>query len=37
MKLITVKAVSNPVVQMIAAFGLAAVMYMAIRDVLRMA
>ena len=34
MKLITVKAVSNPVVQMIAAFGLAAVMYMAIRDVL---
>jgi ATP-binding cassette, subfamily B, bacterial MsbA len=34
MKLITVKAVSNPVVQMIAAFGLSAVMYMAIRDVL---
>ena len=34
MKLITVKAVSNPVVQMIAAAGLAAVMYMAIRDVL---
>ena len=34
MKLITVKAVSNPVVQMLAAFGLAAVMYMAIRDVL---
>ncbi len=31
MKLITVKAVSNPVVQMIAALGLAAVMYMAIR------
>ena len=35
MKLITVKAVSNPVVQMIAAIGLAAVMYVAIRDVLR--
>jgi subfamily B ATP-binding cassette protein MsbA len=34
MKLITVKAVSSPVVQMIAAAGLAAVMYMAIRDVL---
>jgi subfamily B ATP-binding cassette protein MsbA len=34
MKLITVKAVSNPVVQMIAAAGLAAVLYMAIRDVL---
>lgn len=34
MKLITVKAVSNPVVQMIAAVGLAAVMYAAIRDVL---
>lgn len=34
MKLITVKAVSNPVVQMLAACGLAAVMYMAIRDVL---
>jgi ATP-binding cassette, subfamily B, bacterial MsbA len=34
MKLITVKAVSNPVVQLIAAFGLSAVMYMAIRDVL---
>jgi subfamily B ATP-binding cassette protein MsbA len=34
MKLVTVKAVSNPVVQMIAAFGLAAVMYVAIRDVL---
>jgi subfamily B ATP-binding cassette protein MsbA len=34
MKLITVKAVSNPVVQMIAAVGLAAVLYMAIRDVL---
>ncbi len=34
MKLVTVKAVSNPVVQMIAAFGLAAVMYVAIRDVM---
>ncbi len=34
MKLITVKAVSNPVVQMIAAIGLSAVMYVAIRDVL---
>ena len=34
MKLITVKAVSNPVVQMIAAAGLAAVLYMATRDVL---
>ena len=34
MKLITVKAVSNPVVQIIAAIGLAAVMYMAIRQVL---
>ncbi|HSF77333.1 MAG TPA: lipid A export permease/ATP-binding protein MsbA [Steroidobacteraceae bacterium] len=34
MKLITVKAVSNPVVQMIAALGLAAVMYVAIRQVL---
>jgi subfamily B ATP-binding cassette protein MsbA len=34
MKLITVKDVSNPVVQMIAAVGLAAVMYAAIRDVL---
>ncbi len=34
MKLVTVKAVSNPVVQMIAACGLAAVMYVAIRDVL---
>lgn len=34
MKLITVKAVANPVVQMLASFGLAAVMYMAIRDVL---
>jgi subfamily B ATP-binding cassette protein MsbA len=34
MKLITVKAVANPVVQMIAAAGLAAVMYAAIRDVL---
>lgn len=35
MKLVTVKAVSNPVVQLIAAFGLAAVMYVAIRDVLQ--
>jgi subfamily B ATP-binding cassette protein MsbA len=35
MKLITVKAVANPVVQMIAAIGLAAVLYAAIRDVLR--
>ena len=35
MKLITVKAVSNPVVQMIAAIGLSAVMYVAIRDVLK--
>jgi subfamily B ATP-binding cassette protein MsbA len=34
MKLITVRALSNPVVQLIAAFGLAAVMYVAIRDVL---
>ena len=34
MKLITVKAVSSPVIQIIASFGLAAVMYMAIRDVL---
>jgi subfamily B ATP-binding cassette protein MsbA len=34
MKLIRVKAVSNPVVQMLASFGLAAVMYMAIRNVL---
>ena len=34
MKLITVRAVSNPVVQMIASLGLAAVMYVAIRDVL---
>jgi len=34
MKLITVRAVSNPVVQMIAALGLAAVMYVAIRQVL---
>jgi hypothetical protein len=34
MKLITVKAVANPVVQMLASFGLAAVMYMAIKDVL---
>jgi subfamily B ATP-binding cassette protein MsbA len=33
MKLITVKAVSNPVVQMLASLSLAAVMYMAIRDV----
>lgn len=35
MKLVTVKAVSNPVVQLIAACGLAAVMYVAIRDVMR--
>jgi subfamily B ATP-binding cassette protein MsbA len=34
MKLITVKAVSNPVVQIIAALGLAVVMYVAIRQVL---
>jgi subfamily B ATP-binding cassette protein MsbA len=34
MKLIAVRAVSNPVVQMIAALGLAAVIYVAIRDVL---
>jgi subfamily B ATP-binding cassette protein MsbA len=34
MKLITVKAVANPVVQMIASFGLAAVMYVAIHQVL---
>jgi subfamily B ATP-binding cassette protein MsbA len=34
MKLVTVKAVSNPVVQMIASVGLAAVMYVAIREVL---
>jgi len=34
MKLITVKAVSNPVVQIFASFGLAAVMYMALRDVI---
>ncbi len=34
MKLVTVKAISNPVVQMIAALGLAAVMYVAIRQVL---
>jgi subfamily B ATP-binding cassette protein MsbA len=34
MKLIVVRAVSNPVVQLIAALGLAAVMYVAIRDVL---
>ena len=34
MKLVAVKAVSSPVVQLIAAFGLAAVMYVAIRDVL---
>ncbi|MGQ0383342.1 MAG: lipid A export permease/ATP-binding protein MsbA [Gammaproteobacteria bacterium] len=33
MKLIAVRAVSNPVVQLIAAFGLAAVMFVAIRDV----
>jgi subfamily B ATP-binding cassette protein MsbA len=35
MKLIAVKAVSNPVLQLIAAFGLAAVLYMAVRDVLQ--
>ena len=35
MKLVTVRAVSNPVVQMIAALGLAAVMYVATRQVLR--
>jgi subfamily B ATP-binding cassette protein MsbA len=35
MKLISVKAVSNPVLQLIAAFGLAAVLYMATRDVLQ--
>jgi subfamily B ATP-binding cassette protein MsbA len=34
MKLVTVKAVANPVVQLIAGLGLAAVMYVAIRDVL---
>ncbi len=34
MKLVTVKAVSNPVVQLLAALGLAAVMYVAIRDVM---
>jgi subfamily B ATP-binding cassette protein MsbA len=34
MKLVMVKAVASPVVQMIAALGLAAVMYVAIRDVL---
>ncbi len=34
MKLITVKAVSNPVIQIIASVGLAAVMYMALRDVM---
>ena len=34
MKLIAVKAISGPVVQVIAAFGLATVMYVAIRDVL---
>ncbi len=34
MKLVTVKAVSSPVVQMIAAVGLAAVMYVATRQVL---
>ncbi len=35
MKLVTVKAVSNPVVQLIAACGLAAVLYVAIRDVIQ--
>ncbi len=35
MKLVTVKALSHPVVQMIAAVGLAAVMYVAIRNVLK--
>ncbi len=35
MKLVTVKAVSGPVVQIIAALGLAAVMYVAIRQVLQ--
>jgi ATP-binding cassette, subfamily B, bacterial MsbA len=34
MKLITVKAVSNPVVQVFASFGLAAVFYMALRQVI---
>ncbi len=34
MRLVMVKATSNPVVQLIAAFGLAAVMYVAIRDVM---
>jgi subfamily B ATP-binding cassette protein MsbA len=34
MKLVKVKAIASPVVQMIAALGLAAVMYVAIRDVL---
>jgi ATP-binding cassette, subfamily B, bacterial MsbA len=34
MKLITVKAVSNPVVQVFASIGLAAVLYMALRDVI---
>ena len=34
MKLVMVKAIASPVVQMIAALGLAAVMYVAIRDVL---
>jgi subfamily B ATP-binding cassette protein MsbA len=34
MKLIMVKAISNPVIQMLAAFGLAAVMYMALRNVI---
>ncbi len=34
MKFVTVRAVSNPVVQFIAALGLAAVMYVAIRDVM---
>ena len=35
MKLVTVKALSHPVVQFIAAIGLAAVMYVAMRDVLK--
>ncbi len=35
MKLVTVKALSHPVVQIIAACGLAAVMYVAMRDVLQ--
>jgi subfamily B ATP-binding cassette protein MsbA len=34
MKLVTVKAISNPVIQMIAAVGLAAVMYVATLDVM---